>query len=506
MAALRGQAWMEREAQRERGQFWTPDWVAEAMVRYARAGGAKEIFDPAVGAGALFRAARRIFGAEVRLGGFELDRGALECARRSGLTSGDLAGVRIADFALTPPAPGIEAIVANPPYIRHHRLAAAAKKKLRLFSARLLGHALDGRAGYHAYFLLRALHLLSPGGRLAFLIPADICEGISAAHLWRWVAQHFCLDAVVTFAPEATPFPGVDTNPLMIMIRRDLPNSELRWVVCRRRGEALSKWVESGFTTGIRGVEVDGRTLVEALGTGLSRPREAGQEESNGFRLGQAARVMRGIATGCNQFFFLTARRAVELDLPPDLLLPAVGRTRDVNGEEVMPADLAHLEAAGRPTLLFAPDGRKLAEFSAPVRRYLWSGERLGLPLRPLISQRRPWYRMEHRQPPPFLFAYLGRRNIRFIRNRAGVVPLTCFLCIYPRLDSSAFLAALWEALRSPETLAGLRAVGKSYGGGAIKVEPRALERLALARRWAEPLRRMLPAVAPVPSQSRLAF
>lgn len=38
----------EREALREKGQFWTPDRVAEAMVAYALGGGAKTIFDPAV--------------------------------------------------------------------------------------------------------------------------------------------------------------------------------------------------------------------------------------------------------------------------------------------------------------------------------------------------------------------------------------------------------------------------------------------------------------------------
>ena len=43
---------MDREALRQKGQFWTPPWVAEAMVGYVIRGGANAIFDPAVGAGA----------------------------------------------------------------------------------------------------------------------------------------------------------------------------------------------------------------------------------------------------------------------------------------------------------------------------------------------------------------------------------------------------------------------------------------------------------------------
>jgi hypothetical protein len=38
----------------------------------------------------------------------------------------------------------------------------------------------------------------------------------------------------------------------------------------------------------------------------------------------------------------------------------------------------------------------------------------------------------------------------------------------------------LWLALEHPATIANLALVGKSYGSGAIKVEPRALERLPI--------------------------
>ena len=87
---------------------------------------------------------------------------------------------------------------------------------------------------------------------------------------------------------------------------------------------------------------------------------------------------------------------------------------------------------------------------------------------------------METRRVPPILFAYLGRRNARFIRNLAGVVPLTGFLCVYPHHEDEAFINRLWKVLCHPETIANLNLVGKSYGSGAIKVEPRALEKLPL--------------------------
>lgn len=475
------------------------------MVRYVADGEPVEIFDPSVGAGAFLLAARRMLGASVRITGWELDPQALAEAKRAGVPDRDLASVTVGDFVLAPPTGPLRAIVANPPYIRHHRLPAESKVRLRALSARILGRPLDGRTGYHVYFLLRALTLLADGGRLSFILPSDTFEGISAPQFWRWVVRGYRLDAVVTFAPDATPFPGVDTNAVVIMLRRAAPAAEFRWAVCTREGRPLlANWVGSGFATALDGVRPVRRSLSEAIETGFSRPPAMARRGQNTLLLGDMASVMRGIATGRNDFFFLTAERARQLRIPSTFLLPAIGRTRDVVGEELTSAEMARLAAAGRPTLLFSPDGRRLDDFPAPVREYLRAGERDGLPARPLIAQRSPWYRMERRRAPPFLFAYLGRRNSRFIRNLAGVVPLTCLLCVYPRLDTPEAVAVLWAALRDPETLRGLTLVGKSYGGGAIKVEPRALERLPLPPTYAAALTAAgarAPARAPVQPQ-----
>jgi len=471
-----------REALREKGQFWTPDWVAEAMVSYVLLGGAQRIFDPAVGAGAFFRAAR-IVGRELRqtpkMLGAEIDPNALRQAKENGLTEADLACVELRDFVLDPPPGYFEAIVANPPYIRHHRLRPELKAKLRALAVRLIGRPLDGRAGLHVYFLLRALQLLAPGGRLAFIMPADTCEGVFAPVLWEWITRRYRLEAVITFDPEASPFPDVDTNPLIFMIQRAEPTEEFLWARClRSEGEDLKRWVLSGFTSRPTNVVVCRRALTEGLRTGLSRPPR--ETAAGSPRLGDFATVLRGIATGANDFFFLTQEQAKALGIPAEFLVPAIGRTRDVPEDHIDDELLKALDERGRPTLLLCPDGRPLNGFPEALRRYLEEGVRRGLPRRPLLAARAPWYKMEVRKPPPILFAYLGRRNSRFVRNLAGVVPLTGFLCVYPRVEDELFIEKLWSVLSHPATVSNLALVGKSYGSGCIKVEPRALEKLPL--------------------------
>lgn len=471
-----------RETLREKGQFWTPDWVAEAMVGYVLAGGSDHVFDPAVGAGAFFRAAKAIgrrMGLPVRLLGTEAFPDALKEAREHGLSEADLANVHITDFILKPPAGPFSGIVANPPYIRHHRLPADLKSYLKALATQVIGEPLDGRAGLHIFFLIHALERLAPSGRLAFIMPADTSEGVFAPTLWRWIARHYRLDAVVTFEPDASPFPGVDTNALVFLLSKDPPQPNFLWAKCQARGDILTNWAMGEFKNPEHGLIVLSRTLDEALSTGLSR--SPANHSLDTPLLNDFATVLRGIATGANEFFFLTRRRAKELEIPSEFFVQAIGRTRDVVGDTITESRLKELDGAGRPTLLLSLDSRMLNRFPVTVREYLQQGEAMGLPSRTLIASRRPWYKMETRRPPSYLFAYLGRRHARFVKNTAGVVPLTGFLCVYPRRTELDYVEKLWRVLSHPDTVANLSLVGKSYGGGAIKVEPRALERLPLA-------------------------
>jgi hypothetical protein len=468
-----------REALREKGQFWTPDWIADAMVAYALGAESKELFDPAVGAGAFLAAARRA-SRNLKLHGSELHAAALAEARQNGLSQDDLADVVLGDFLDHRFSRHFPAIVANPPYIRHHRLSLELKERLRHYAIRRLGFALDGRAGLHIYFLLRALEVLEPGGRLAFIVPADICEGIFARPLWNWIIAHYRLEAVVTFAAEATPFPNVDTNPLIICLSNNAPHQRFSWArVLKAAPSHFTEWFGRDFPESApHDVAVMQREVSEAVSTGLSRPPFSSQ--ADGCRLGDLARVMRGIATGDNEFFLFTNERRKELGLDKRWFVRVVGRTRDCPESILGDAVLENLDAKRRPTWLLNLGSAPSESLPAPLRDYLKQGERLGLPKRPLISTRKPWFKMEQREVPPILFAYLGRRNTRFILNEAGILPLTGFLCVYPYSRHTHDAEMLWRALNHPATLENLRFVGKSYGEEAIKVEPRSLEDLMI--------------------------
>ena len=112
---------------RVKGQFWTPPWLAKAMAAWVTAARPHLLFDPAVGPGTFFAAAREI-GFKGDFAGFELDHAVLLAAYKLGLTPEELAGIRIGDFIQNHIDGLYPAIISNPPYIRHHRLGAQQKR------------------------------------------------------------------------------------------------------------------------------------------------------------------------------------------------------------------------------------------------------------------------------------------------------------------------------------------------------------------------------------------
>ncbi|HEY5463426.1 MAG TPA: N-6 DNA methylase [Hanamia sp.] len=462
--------WNEREILRDKGQFWTPSWVADAMIAYVSEN-SDLVFDPATGRGAFYEALLKLK-PNILFFGTDVDTEVL----KDEIYNHKNCFVEERDFIKDPPQIKFKSIVANPPYIRHHRIDEKTKVLLKHLSAKITGNVIDGRAGYHIYFFIQALNLLENEGKLAFIMPADTCEGKFAKNLWKWISGKFYIEAVITFDEAATPFPKVDTNAIVFLIKNSKPKENLYWIKAKEAYSTdLFNLISSNFRQQqFKTIEVIDRKLKEGVATGFSRP----QQNHNGFKfhLNDFANVMRGIATGSNEFFFLTAQQVKELQIPKEFLKRAVGRTKDVSESVLTLKDVEELEKENRPTYLLSINGHeKLPE---AISNYLKLGEEMGLPNRSLIKQRKPWYKMEKRQVPPLLFAYLGRRNTRFIKNEAGVLPLTGFLCVYPIYNDEEFIDKLWQVLNHPDTLKNLKLVGKSYGSGAIKVEPRSLNRL----------------------------
>ena len=92
--------WGDREKLRDKGQFWTPDWVAEAMVAYV-ARGSDLIFDPGVGKGAFYTALNKV-DPKKKFFGTDIDSEVIAEAEHEGIFDKN-AELEVRDFILNPP-------------------------------------------------------------------------------------------------------------------------------------------------------------------------------------------------------------------------------------------------------------------------------------------------------------------------------------------------------------------------------------------------------------------
>lgn len=529
---LIGDIYQEAVSQSERrqlGQFWTPEPIARLMAAWAIRRPGDRVLDPAAGAGALVLPALgrlEALGADPRtLGDGQFQTNDIDALVMAILITnlaahGDGAhpGVELADALTTRAGESFDAIIANPPYTRHHHLPEAYKALLRERIAGARGVRLSGFTSLFGYFYLECLSLLADGGRMAFITPAELLDASYAKPIKAHLLEAVNLRAVIFFGDAIDAFPGVDTAGTITLTEAG---------ECDGAGIAfleLSAWpgpeAVLDAIAGGRPADLPWGTLRIRSRSELARAgkwvvpaahravHHAGMVPLGGA--GGIGRVMRGIATGNNDYFTLTESQRRELGIEERYLRPVLIKTRDWMALAADHDRLEAVRAEGRKGWLFYCHEDREALGGSRALDYIHAGEAAGVPATKLISLRPVWFALERREPPDAIYTYLSRGWPRFIRNDLGALNLNGFHSVYfPEQirDDHVLRDAFMAILNSGLVLGNLRSVGRSYGGGTVKVEPSELASLpvfdprrlpdAAARELAE-LFRSGSALAPV--------
>jgi len=204
------------ETRRARGQHFTRDNPADLMAALCIRMPGATVLDPACGTGALLRraAARlRFLGGGGRIAGVELDpriasaaRGAVPGAE---IVTGDFLG---RDGPALPRR--VDAVLGNPPYVRHERIGAQAKAALPAAP-----FTVSRRSDLHVHFWPRALARLRPGGRLGFLTSATWIDAAYGAPLRRWLMENFHVVAIVEPQSESW-FDDARIRTLIVIVEK----------------------------------------------------------------------------------------------------------------------------------------------------------------------------------------------------------------------------------------------------------------------------------------------
>ena len=457
---------------RAHAQFFTPPAIAELMADWALAHHPRTLLDPALGLGALTRAARAR-APHLSLTAFEKDPVILAAYRATSAAPAER--IIAADFLTTDLPCNFDAELMNPPYLRHHDMAYGPGI-FADFSTRH-GVTLSRLSNAYVLFTLKAAAALTPGGRAAIIIPAEWMNANFGTALKHFLLDQRLLREIVLFSHGTDIFGDALTTACLLFLEN--PGST-------DHSATIRTWHLNATTDAPRSL-ADLHRTTRSTSFAPTTLRDASKWEfliregahtiPAGFvTLRHLATTKRGIATGANDFFHLTPSVARALNLPESALLPCIGRAADVAYTTFTDADLAALQTRDRPTLLLA-----IGKTLGPAEQnYIATAEASGLHRRYLLAARRPWYAMETRTPAPIWAAVFGRAGLRFIHNRTHALSLTTFHAIYPHNTSEDFAAALTLCLNAPSIQSAARAQSRVYGGGLLKFEPRDLLDIAV--------------------------
>jgi len=481
---------------RKPGQFFTPMPIADLMVEYIRRNVERgRIVDPAIGTGRfiLRLMLKNGISKDYEIIGIDVSPLMILLAATNISYVSDLKSLKLIEgdmFDLGDIMEGSDAIICNPPYSRHHELEPDYKRKLQEKVKAVTGITLSRYSSFFAYALLYLSSLLKRGGYMSYICPLEIFEANYSDAVKRYVVKHNLIERVIVFDEDSFVFPYAENAATVIFLHKDSPTKVYFVRVESVEISTLEKLLDAKEEGDFEWYSVRITDISKLLNTSnwslyyVKRTVPVIEEVMRHplvIPFKYIARIMRGIATGANDFFLLNDEEVKRWGIEEEFLRVALAKTKWVLNYVYDREAFNRLRNANEKCWLFYCQIPPALLKEKNAYKYVSYGESLGLPNRSLIRLRRIWYQVEKREPPPIVFTYLSRGRPRFIYNEAGALPLNTFLCVYPLPEISkdeVLLKALLAYLNSNIASELLKIVGRRYGGNTLKLEPRELDEL----------------------------
>ena len=455
----------ESPNRKDLGAYYTPPTVVRTLVSWATRGVLSgPVLDPSCGDG------RFLAGLQDGVG-VDIDPAAVAEASKCAN-----ANIIAADFFKWAPDTNrrFAAAVGNPPFIRYQRFSGRARERALQYCA-AQGVKLSGLCSSWAPFVVGASRLLKRGGRLAFVVPAEIGHAAYAREVVRYLLSSF--ERVEVIAVREKLFPDLSEDCWLLrasgfgasseaihFVRLDsLRAEEGSWAFETVSVDELGRW---GFR--LRAFLVPSSIRAAYLDIAVHAAVS---------RLGNVARIGIGYVTGANDFFHLRPSDAAALGIPNEVLRVAIRSNRDLVVDDVDEDIAGSWVADDRPVLLLDLAGK--TELPRSVEAYLKS-EAARAPSRTYkCRNRKPWYAVPDVRTPHAFLSIMSGRGPRLVGNSAGV---TCTNSVHAvhfldKADAKRYVRN-W---RSELTTLSCELEGHALGGGVLKIEPSEARRLLLA-------------------------
>lgn len=375
-----------------------------------------------------------------------------------------------------------DAIVGNPPFIRYQTFPEPHRGRA-MEIMRQLGLKPNRLTNVWVPFVVASAAALAPGGRMGFVLPAELLQVTYAAQLRTFLVSRF-RDIHVVACNELF-FNNAEQEVVVLLadgaLGESRPDNKCQVTVSQvPTRHALVNTTADGLlqSTELKTVQhEDEKWLKYFLSQReidlLRNLRTSGAATT----LNEIASVDVGVVTGKNEFFVINEQQVDEWDLR-EFVVPLVARAAHLSGALFAKKQWSELWSRGERVFLLQLG--KMGQAALPPRAldYVKSGEVRGDHLGYKCSIREPWYSVPSVWVPD---AFMFRQIHDFPRIVANSAGATCTDTIHRmRMTGEMSVADVVAMCFTSLTAASAEVEGRSYGGGVLELEPTEAERLLL--------------------------
>lgn len=450
-------------------QFFTPFPIADFMAKWILGNeNLKNVLDPAFGLGVFSRAilSRK---ENVSIKGFEVDSKIYEKAI-SNFEDCENVSIQLEDYMYNDWDNKYDGIICNPPYFKFHDYD---NKNILKEIEENLKCKLNGFTNLYTLFLLKSIHQLNKNGRCAFIIPSEFLNSDYGKLVKSYLIKSKTLRHIIIIDFDESVFDDALTTASIFLCANDNKADKVQFSNVQsiqnleQIGEIISSYPDYVNSNQVYGFS--------ELNPDIKWKAYYQKQNSIKFKhlapFSNYAKVVRGIATGSNDFFTFSKSKATQFSIKEKFLLPCICKAIDSRNPFFTQSDFERLKANDKSIyLLDAIDSPDEA-----IKNYLKKGELEGIDKKFLTASRNPWYSLENRLPSPIWVSVFNRTGLRFIRNEANISNLTTFHCIYPKqtnLFTKINIDLLFAYLLTDVAKQIFEDNCREYGNGLQKFEP----------------------------------
>ncbi len=457
------------EHRKKFAQFFTPFPIAEAMAKWIVGNeNLKNVLEPAFGLGVFSRAILSQQ-KQINIKGFEVDETIFGNAKEY-FDDFENVNLHLQDYMYNDWKNKYDGIICNPPYFKFHDYD---NKNILKEIETNLKCKLNGFTNLYTLFLLKSIHQLSENGRCAYIIPSEFLNSDYGKLVKSYLIKSKTLRHIIVIDFEENVFDDALTTASIILCANDNLTDKVQFSNIQSLQD-LSK-IDDVISKYPNISETEQTYNFTELNPEIKWKSYYQKQNSIKFKnlvpFSTYAKVVRGIATGSNEYFTFNLSKAKEFNIDEQYLLPCVCSAKDAKTSFFTKQDFEDLKKSDKSVFLFNAQNSTDKNISLYIQR----GENEEINKRFLTASRTPWYSLENRKPAPIWVSVFNRSGLRFIRNEANISNLTSYHCIYPKqtsLFSEIDIDLLFAYLLTDTAKQIFEDNSRQYGNGLQKFEP----------------------------------